>query len=45
MPYAVGKAPPFPDGSKAVVIDSALAHNDVQEDLVRPALKFNLEFL
>ena len=37
LPYAVGKATPFPDGSEAVMIDSALAHNAFQEELVRAA--------
>ena len=35
LPYAVGKATPFPDGSEAVMIDSALAHNAFQEEQVR----------
>ena len=40
LPYAVGKATPFPDGSEAVMIDSALAHNAFQEQvrLIRPSL-------
>jgi len=33
LPYAVGKATPFPDGSEAVMIDSALAHNAFQEQV------------
>ena len=33
LPYAVGKATPFPDGSEAVMIDSALAHNSFQEQV------------
>jgi hypothetical protein len=35
LPYAVGKATPFPDGSEAVMIDSALALNAFQEESVR----------
>jgi hypothetical protein len=33
LPYAVGKATPFPDGSEAVMIDSALAHNTFQDQV------------
>jgi hypothetical protein len=34
LPYVVGKATPFPDGSEAVMIDSALAHNLFTEETV-----------
>ena len=40
LPYAVGKATPFPDGSEAVMIDSALAHNSFQEQQVRTQQMF-----
>ncbi len=38
LPYAVGKATPFPDGSEAVMIDSALAHNTFQDQVRKDIL-------